>query len=114
MKIAQKNDIGVMDIFYILIVIVVAYSMHLSKLMNSVGFPGGSVVKESSCRCKRCRFYLRVRKIPWRRKWLPTPVILAEKIPWTGSLVSYSPWGLIELDKAEHAHTRMNSVFNKG
>ena len=40
--------------------------------------------------------------------------ILAEKIPWTGSLVGYSPRGLIESDKAEHAHTRMNSVFNKG
>ena len=24
-----------------------------------------------------------VRKIPWRRKWQPTPVLLAWKIPWT-------------------------------
>ena len=80
MKIAQKNIIGVMDIFYILIVVVVA-----SKLMNSVGFPGGSVVKESSCQCRRCRFDLWVRKIPWRRKWLPTPVFLLRKSPGQGA-----------------------------
>ena len=24
-----------------------------------------------------------VRKIPWRRTWQPTPVILAWRIPWT-------------------------------
>ena len=24
-----------------------------------------------------------VRKIPWRRKWQPIPVILPEKFPWT-------------------------------
>jgi len=24
-----------------------------------------------------------VKKIPWRRKWQPTPVYLPEKIPWT-------------------------------
>ena len=27
-----------------------------------------------------------VRKIPWRRKWQPTPVFLPEKIPWTEEL----------------------------
>jgi len=24
-----------------------------------------------------------VRKIPWKRKWQPTPVFFPEKIPWT-------------------------------
>ena len=36
--------------------------------------------------CKRHRrwgFSPWVRKIPWGRKWEPTPVILPEKIPWT-------------------------------
>ena len=30
--------------------------------------------------------------------------ILAWKIPWTESLVSYSPWGLKELDLPEQLH----------
>ena len=49
--------------------------------------------KESTCRCRRPRFYPWVRKIPWRRKWQPTPVLLPEeshglRVPC--SLVGYS------------------------
>ena len=33
----------------------------------------------------------RVGKIPWRRKWQPTPVFLPEKSHGQGSLVDYSP-----------------------
>ena len=35
--------------------------------------------KESAGQCRnyrQCRFHPRVRKIPWRRKWPPTPVFL--------------------------------------
>jgi len=35
-----------------------------------------------------------VRKIPWRRKWQPTPVLLPGKSHEQRSLGSYSPWGL--------------------
>ena len=41
--------------------------------------------KESTCQWRRhrkCRFDPWVGKIPWRRKWQPTPVFLSE-IPWT-------------------------------
>ena len=44
-----------------------------------MGFPCHSAGKESTCqwrRCKRLRFDPWVRKIPWRRKWQPTPVFL--------------------------------------
>ena len=34
-----------------------------------------------------------VRKIPWRRKWQPTPVLLPGKFRGWRSLVGYSPWG---------------------
>ena len=34
-----------------------------------------------------------VKKMPWRRKWQPTPVLLPGKFHGKGSLVSYSPWG---------------------
>ena len=42
---------------------------------NSKGFPGGASGKESTCQCRRCRFSPWIRKIPWRRKWQPTPVL---------------------------------------
>ena len=35
-----------------------------------------------------------VGKIPWRRKWQPTPVFLTGKSHGQRSLVSYSSWGL--------------------
>ena len=34
-----------------------------------------------------------VGKIPWRRKWQPTPVFLPGKAHIHGSLVGFSPWG---------------------
>ena len=34
-----------------------------------------------------------VRKIPWRRKWQPTPVFLPGKSHGQRNLVGYSPWG---------------------
>ena len=50
-----------------------------SSPLNFLGFSGGSVGKESACNAgeylqhKRREFDPWVRKIPWRRKWLPTP-----------------------------------------
>ena len=45
-----------------------------------------------------------VRKIPWRRKWQPTPVFLPRKSHGWGSLVGYSPWGRKESDMTEQLH----------
>ena len=39
-----------------------------------------------------------VGKIPWGRKWQPTPVFLPGKSRGQKSLVGYSPWGRQELD----------------
>ena len=45
------------------------------------GFPGGAVVKNLPANRRRGRlcFDPWVRKIPWGRKWQPTPVILPGK-----------------------------------
>ena len=43
--------------------------------------------------CRRPLFDSCVRKIPWRRKWQPTPVFLCGKSHGQRSLVGYSPWG---------------------
>ena len=46
------------------------------------GFPGGSDSKKSTCNAGDLGFNPWVRKIPWRREWLLTPV-LAWRIPRT-------------------------------
>ena len=51
-----------------------------------------SVVKESSCQCRRRGFDPWVGKKPWRRKWQPTPVFLPEASHGWRSLADYSPW----------------------
>ena len=47
------------------------------------------------------RFDPRVGKIPWRREWLPTPILFAEKSIGQRSLEVYSPWGRKEFDTTE-------------
>ena len=51
--------------------------------------------------CGRPGFSPRVRKIPWRRKWQLTPVLLPKKFHGWRSLVGYSPWGHKESDISE-------------
>ena len=52
---------------------------------------------EPPCQCQRHKrrgFDPRVGKIPWRRKWQPTPVFLPGKSHGQRSLVGYSSWVL--------------------
>ena len=65
------------------------------------GFPGGSDGKSVCLQCGRPGFNLWVRKIPWRRKWQPTPVLLPGKFHGWRNLVDYSPWGRKESDTTE-------------
>ena len=71
-----------------------------------VGFPGGLVVKNLSANAGDIRglwiFSPWVGKIPWRRKWQPTPGFLPGKFHEQGSLAGYSPWGCKESDMTEH------------
>ena len=60
--------------------------------------------KESACQCKRhkrCVFDPWVSKIPWRRKWQPTPVFFPGKFHGQRSLMGYNPWGCKELDMTD-------------
>ena len=64
----------------------------------------GSDGKKSACQCrtyKRPRFNPWVRKIPWRRKWQPTPVFLPAEYHGQRSLAGYSPWDRKESDMTE-------------
>ena len=57
------------------------------------GFPGGSVVKNLPASAGEGQFDPRVGKIPWRRRWQPTPVSLPGEVHGQRSLAGYSPWG---------------------
>ena len=51
--------------------------------------------------CCSPRFDPWVMKIPWRRKWLPTPVFLPGEFHGQRHLVGYSPWGHKQLVMTE-------------
>ena len=65
------------------------------------GFPGGSDSKRVCPQCRRPGFDPWVGKIPWRRKWQPTPIFLPGKSHGRRSLVGYCPWSWTESDMAE-------------
>ena len=54
--------------------------------------------------CRRPGFSPWVGKIPWRRKWQPTSVLLPGKFHRWRTLVGYSSWGCKELDMTEWLH----------
>ena len=66
-----------------------------------LGLPRWLSGKEFACQCRRYRLDPWVRKIPWRRKWQPTPVFLPGESHGQRNLVGYSPWGCKELDMTE-------------
>ena len=79
--------------------------MHM--YIHIYGFPGGTSGKEITCQCrrhKRLGFNPWIRKIPWRRKWHPTPVLLPGKPHGRRNLVGCSPWGCTESDTTERLH----------
>ena len=71
-----------------------------------------SLVAQSvkSLQCGRAGFDAWVGKIPWRRKWQPTPVFLPGKSRGWRSLAGYSPWGHKESEITEQLHFHY-SVF---
>ena len=79
-----------------------------ARLMTRQGLPRRHSGKESVCLCKRPRrraFDPWVRKIPWSRKWQPTPVFLPGEFHGQRSLAGYSPRGRKESDMTAHLST---------
>ena len=88
------------------------------------GFPGGAVVKNPPVSAGDARDTGSIPgsgKIPWSRKWQPTPVLFPGKFHGQRSLVGYSPWGHKELYTTEclhacahtHTHTYTNFYIHK-
>ena len=90
------------------------FEKHWNLLLNSVYFsiytkhlwgPGficfkspfptfsGKELAWQSRRHRRCGFNTWVGKIPWRRKWQPTPAFLSGKSHGQRNLAGHSPWG---------------------
>ena len=66
-------------------------------------FPGGSVVKNPSAmqETQEIREFDPWIKIPWRRKWQPTPVFLPGKSHGQSNLSVYSSWSYKESDMTD-------------
>ena len=58
--------------------------------------------KEPACQCRRRRFNPWFWKIPWRRKWQPSPIFLSGEFHGQRSLAGYSPWDQKESNTVEH------------
>ena len=74
------------------------------KLKLEKEFPGSS---------GRPRFDPWVGKIPWRRQWHPTPVLLPGESHGQRSLVGYSPWCPKESDTTERLHFHFTLLFSR-
>ena len=74
----------------------------LSRLILYYGLPGGSDIKLPNCNAAVQETYVAcVGNIPWRREWLPTPLLLPGESHEQRSLADYSPWGCKESDMTE-------------
>ena len=78
-----------------------------------LGFPGGSDGKSICLQCGRPGFHPWVGKIPWRRKWQPTPVLLPGKSYGPRSLAGCSPWGRKESGTTERLHFHFTGHSHK-
>ena len=75
--------------------------IRFNTTQPKAGFPVGSDCKESACQCRRPRFDPWVGKIPWRREWQLTPVLLPGEFHGQRNLAGYSPWCHKELDTTD-------------
>ena len=71
------------------------------KIFKCLGFPSGSVVKESACQCRSYKFKGSIPgsgRFLWRRKWHPLQY-LVRKTSWTEEPVRQQP---MDLQRVRH------------
>ena len=69
-------------------------------------FPCGSVVR-NTCWCRKPMFSPWAGKIPWRRKWQPTPIFFPGRWYGQSKLVGYIPWGCKDSDRTEWLNNKI-------
>ena len=68
------------------------------------------IIYLQNSRLRRHGFDTWVRKIPWRREWLPAPVFLPGKFYGQRTLVGYSPWDhRVRHNWATNTHTHTHT-----
>ena len=84
-----------------------------TELKCESGLPWWLSGKEFTRQCRRHEFNPWVGKIPWRRKWQPTPVVLPRRSQGQRSLVGYSPWVTKSRDstKQQQQHNQCKYIF---
>ena len=70
--------------------------------------------KKIHLQCRSHSFEPWVGKIPWRRKWQPTPVFLLGKSHGQRSVVAYSLWDSEESDTTERLNIKGKGVGRRG
>ena len=86
----------------------------LSLYSSSVHFPDGASGKEPHHQCKKCKRYgfdPWVEKIPWRRAWQPTPVLLPREFYGQRRLAGYSPQDHTESDRLEQLSMHVVALY---
>ena len=90
----------------------------LHRLIYILGLPRYHSGKESTSQSRRSKRHgclwedlLISGKIPWSRKWQPTPVFLPEKFHGHRHPAGYSPWSCKESDMAEHTHINHEDTY---
>ena len=86
--------------------------VDLERFILTVGFSGVANSEEPVWQCRRHKrwgFDPWVGKVPWRRKWQPTPVLFPGESQGQRRLVAYSPWACEESDTTvcTHIHTHV-------
>ena len=82
----------------------VASQINLVKIDFIMGLPGGSDGKESACNARDLGLIPGSGR-PLEKAMATHSSILAQRIPWTGDLVGYCPWGRrVGQDRVTNTH----------
>jgi len=83
-----------------------------------LGFPGGSVSKESTCNVGDLDSIPGLERFPWRRTWQPTPVFLPGESPWTEEAGGLQSMGVTknqtQLSTAQHVTNPQLNIILSG
>ena len=85
---------------------------RFGKKYQELGLPWWLSSKEYAYQYRRHGFSPWVRKIPWKRKWQPTPVFLPGESHGQRNMAGYSPWDHKESDTTERLNQQQLCFTN--
>ena len=97
----------------VVLVVVVIIALFIMLIIFLIGLPWWLRGETICLECRRPGFSPWVGKMPWRRKWLPTPVFLPGESHGLRSLLGYSPQGRKESDTTERLHFHFHNYLSQ-